>query len=456
LRDDAGRASVSPSGAQIAYIGGRAQAEIWIIGSDGENPKKLLQAAPGDRFLQVQWSPDEKQIAYIKLQNDGEKSQTTIETVPASGGVSTTTLAGLSLGSFWWSSDERIIYSAVEPAPNSGDMNLWQIRVDRTGRRVSAPKRLTIWAGVSLLDLSASADGKRLMVVKAGFQRDLYIAEIRKHQILGAPRRFTLEGRDEIPSNWTPDGQRLFFYSNRNGNWDIFRQGLQERKAQDFILKPGDQIEPRVSPDARWVLYWDSAGPEQGKTAGMQLMRVPIDGGAPEPVLQATRGAQIHCSRGNSHCVLSEPDRGNDELILSTFDPASGKKDELIRIATDPASLPSWDLSSDGVTVAVVAIGDHQDCIRLVNLETGSGHSVCADQSAQLSGVTWSADGNGWFVTNSSVRKAAILYISSDAKVSQLWTTSTAVGAPLASPDGTNLAFTVSSYNSNAWMIEDF
>jgi Tol biopolymer transport system component len=455
LRDDAGRASVSPSGAQIAYIGGRSQSEIWIMGAGGENPRKLLQAAPGDRFLQVQWSPDGNQIAYIELHNDDEKSQTTIETVPVSGGVSATILAGPSLGIFLWSADDRIIYSAVEPAPNSSDMNLWQIRVDRTGRKVSAPKRITTWAGVSLLDLSASADGKRLMVVKAGFQRDLYVADVRKHRILGAPRRFTLEGRDEIPSSWTPDGQRLFFYSNRNGNWDIFRQGLQERKAQEFILKPGDQIEPRVSPDARWVLYWDSAETDS-TTAGMQLMRVPISGGAPEPVLQATRGAVTHCSRGHQRCVLCEPDRGNGELVFSTFDPASGRKDELIRIAADPASSPSWDLSSDGLKAAVVDLGNHQDCIRLVDLETGSGHSVCADQSAQLSGVSWSADGNGWFVTDSSVRKAAILYISSDGQVSQLWTTSTAVGAPLASPDGTGLAFTVSSYNSNAWMIEDF
>src|SRR5205814_9315334 len=97
LRDDAGRASVSPSGTQIAYIGGRSQSEIWIMGADGENPRKLLQAAPGDRFLQVQWSPAGNRIAYIKLHNDDEKSQTTIETVPVSGGVSATILAGPSL-----------------------------------------------------------------------------------------------------------------------------------------------------------------------------------------------------------------------------------------------------------------------------------------------------------------------------------------------------------------------
>src|SRR5437773_11066400 len=117
-------------------------------------------------------------------------------------------------------------------------MNLSQIQVDRTGRKVSASKRITTWAGVSLLDLSASADGKRVMVVKAGFQRAPYVAEVKKHQMMGTPRRFTLEGRDEIPASWTPDGQRPFLYSNRNRKWDMCRQGSHARKAQDFILTP--------------------------------------------------------------------------------------------------------------------------------------------------------------------------------------------------------------------------
>ena len=99
-------------------------------------------------------------------------------------------------------------------------------------------------------------------------------------------------------------------------------------------------------------------------------MRVPISGGAPEPVLQATRGAVTRCSRGHQRCVLSEPDRGDGELVFSTFDPASGRKDELIRIAADPASTPSWDLSSDGLKAAVVALGNRQDCIRLINART--------------------------------------------------------------------------------------
>jgi Tol biopolymer transport system component len=40
--------------------------------------------------------------------------------------------------------------------------------------------------------------------------------------------------------------------------------------------------------------------------------------------------------------------------------------------------------------------------------------------------------------------------------VSKLWTTNANLVAPLASPDGKNLAFSTATYNSNAWVIENF
>lgn len=40
--------------------------------------------------------------------------------------------------------------------------------------------------------------------------------------------------------------------------------------------------------------------------------------------------------------------------------------------------------------------------------------------------------------------------------VSELFTSKAILGTPLASPDGKNLSFTVSTYNSNAWVIENF
>jgi len=427
------------------------------MGADGESPRKLLQAAPGDRFLQVQWSPNGERIAYIKTHTEGDKSETAIETLPLAGGVSARVLNISGLGSFCWSADGRIIYSAEEPPPNQNDMNLWEVPVERSGVKTSGPpRRITSWAGLSLLDLSLSQDGKRLIFVKAGFQRDLYVAELNSNGGLGPPRRFTLEGRNDLPSAWTPDGQWLFFYSDRTGNWDIFRQGLRERRAQDFVLVSGEQIEPRLSPDASWVLYWDYVEGGKEKSAPMRLMRIPLSRGAPEMVLQAAREASLRCAPGHSPCILSEPDRANGELVFSSFDPQRGRIAELIRLAADPAGLPAWDLSPDGSTLAIVDLDEHKDQIRLVELESGSARAVSSGRSARLSGISWSADGRGWFVTSSSAREAAILHVSSNGVVSKLWTTSTSVGTPLASPDGRNLAFVVSAYNSNAWSIENF
>lgn len=424
--------------------------------ADGENPRKLLQAAAGDRVLQVQWSPSEQRIGYIRAHTEGENSQMSIESAPVSGGTSATILpAPTTLGSFCWSSDGRIIYSAAEPSPNSTDMNLWQIPVDRSGSKAAGPpRRITSWAGLSIIDLSLSADAKRLVLVKAGLQRDLYVAELKNNTTLGTPRRFNLQGRDDLPSAWTPDGQRLFFFSDRNGNWDIFQQGLQARKAQDFVLEPGDQTEPRLSSDTHWVLYWDVPGASSSKSAVVQLMRIPISGGVPERVLQARHGATVHCSRDG--CIMAEPDPTNGELVFSRFEAATGRTAELIRVAADVTAPPAWDLSPDGSTVAIVGLEEQKDRVRVIELDSGSARTIAVDHSAQLQGISWSADGKGWFLSSSSVREAALLYASLSGSVSELWTTSTAVGTPLASPDGRNIAFTVSAPNSNAWMIENF
>jgi Tol biopolymer transport system component len=456
LREDAGRAAASPDGAHIAYIGGKALSQIWVMGVNGENPKQLLDAARGDHFLQLQWSPDGARIAYLKSHTIADRLETVIETVPVAGGLSSTLLAAPMLRSFCWSSDGRVIYSMQELPPNDRDMNLWEVPVDSSQAKTSgSPRRITSWAGLSLLDLSLSIDSKHLVFVNAGLQKDLFVAGFEHEGGLEQPRRLTLEGRNNLPSAWTPDGQALFFYSDRNGNWDIFRQRLLERKAQDFILGPGDQTDPRLSPDGAWVLYWDYVE-KNGEPAPVRLLRVPTAGGAPEPVLEAGRGSSVRCAAGHSACVLGEPDKVNGELVLTSFNPLQGRTSEMVRLAVDPEASAAWDLSPNGSTVALVDADESKNRIRLVELESGSAHSIAVGQSERLSGISWSADGRSWFVTSSSLRGATIFLVRADGAVSRLWATNSNLVAPLASPDGKNLAFSTSTYSSNAWLIENF
>jgi Tol biopolymer transport system component len=128
----------------------------------------------------------------------------------------------------------------------------------------------------------------------------------------------------------------------------------------------------------------------------------------------------------------------------------------LIRVAADLSVPPAWDLSPDGSSIAIVGLDEQRDRIRVIEVDSGSARTIAVGHSAQLEGISWSADGKGWFLSSSSLREAALLYASSTGSFSELWTTSTAVGTPLASPDGRNIAFTVSASNSNAWMVENF
>jgi hypothetical protein len=231
---------------------------------------------------------------------------------------------------------------------------------------------------------------------------------------------------------------------------------LDERSARDFVVGPGAQTEPRISPDASWVLYWDHVEKGGQTSTPMRLRRVPISGGAPEPVVEASRGAMLRCARGRPTCVLSEFDKATGKLLFSAVDPLQGRKSELVRLEGHSSGSPAWDLSTDGSTAAIVDLDEDQDSIRVVQLSNGSSRSIALGVAKHLSGISWSADGKGWFVASTSVHAATIIRVRLNGEVSELWTTSSSLGVPLASPDGKNLAFTISTYNSNAWLVENF
>ena len=93
--------------------------------------------------------------------------------------------ANLLVKDYGWLQDGRIVYSRQEsPGSNpdqlgSNDDNLWQIRTDGpAGTPTGKPKRITQWAGSSIPQLSASADGKRLALLKAMYQTQVYAGEL--------------------------------------------------------------------------------------------------------------------------------------------------------------------------------------------------------------------------------------------------------------------------------------
>jgi Tol biopolymer transport system component len=79
-------------------------------------------------------------------------------------------------------------------------------------------------------------------------------------------------------ARWSPDGERLAFDSNASGEWDIYVVGANGGKVQRMTTNPANDGNPSWSRDGRWI-YFDSF-----RTGEQQIWKLPADGGEPTQV----------------------------------------------------------------------------------------------------------------------------------------------------------------------------
>jgi Tol biopolymer transport system component/predicted Ser/Thr protein kinase len=79
---------------------------------------------------------------------------------------------------------------------------------------------------------------------------------------------------------WSPDGARIAFDSDAEGEYDIWVIGANGGKPQRMTTHPANDGNPSWSGDGRWI-YFDSA-----RTGGQQVWKIPANGG---DAIQVTR-----------------------------------------------------------------------------------------------------------------------------------------------------------------------
>ena len=161
---------------------------------------------------------------------------------------------------------------------------LWQLLTDpRTGKVLGPPRQLTHNSDLQLSSISAAYDGSKVALVRRFEYSNIYIADLPPDKPVSKLlniRRLTFALADDYPHAWTPDNGAVIFESNRNGTFGLFRQTIDEPEPKPLVLSKADNVLPQVSPDGNWVVYREDRERRTKRT----LMRVPIDGGAPEPV----------------------------------------------------------------------------------------------------------------------------------------------------------------------------
>jgi WD40 repeat protein len=482
LADDGWLAAFSPDARQVAMIRG-SNGDIVVMGANGENARTAAHAGAGFGFWGVDWSPDGRRLACLRVATANMMSSS-IEVLDLAGGRPQTVVAHPRVIAFDWTSDGRLIYTQSEAPAKQEVSGLWELQLDsRTGQPRGEPRQLATWLSQGMLSLSASRDGTRVLVTKGRTRSNVYLGQLNASgDGFTDVRQLTRDDQANWPSGWTPDGRAVLFHSDRNGNFDLFRQGPSDREARPLLLGPDEVRGARLSPDGRWVLYLSMAGTaEDTGLARMRLMRMPVGGGPSAVVLETAgnwgrgEGAAnvdgeynwsfpiFRCpSVGTAPCIVGEA-AGPGQTVFSAFDPATGRKGELARIDL-PAAWVAWDLSPDGTRIAFVTYGFTSFTkapVRVLTLSTKTVREIVPKDWSptwqNLNGVAWSASGNDMFVTNFAVRGGTLVNLDLAGRVRVLLDflgKGRFIVSPQVSPDGRSLAFSQATVGSNAWVFQ--
>jgi len=230
-------------GTKVTYVRATGREDnrkysLIVSDMDGENQFTIMEST--DPIMSPAWSPDSRQLAYVSFENN--VSTIFVQTLRTGNRIKVSSRAGIN-GAPAFSPDGRKIVLTLGGVDGNLDINILDLRT-------RALKRLTTNRAIDT-EGTWSPDGQHIYFTSdRGGSPQIYRVSVEG----GAPQRVTYEGSYNARPRLSPNGDRLAMVTLDRGNYRIAVQDLDDG---DFlILSTGRQDEsPSFAPNSDSLIY---------------------------------------------------------------------------------------------------------------------------------------------------------------------------------------------------------
>jgi serine/threonine protein kinase len=283
--------AVSPDGSWLVFrrqVGGLFSSELYRlplgkgVTAAGE-PRRLTPAALDAGY--PTWMPDSKEILFS----------------PTIGGLWRLAVPGESQPArLPFVGEDGLMPVVSRPQPDRpprlvyvrsfSDVNIWRVETSAPGAPASSPPAVFISSTRGEWFPQFSPDGRRIAFTsdRSG-EGGVWLADADGSNVVQlAPMGAFATGG----TRWSPDGQQIVFHSNREGQGECYVIPAAGGKPRNLTSNPASDAFPSFSRDGKWIYFTSN------RTGEFQIWKIPASGGDAVPVTNSPGYAALESPDG--------------------------------------------------------------------------------------------------------------------------------------------------------------
>ena len=366
----------SPDGRAIAFVQtlGYATGDLYVMAlNDATKVVSQATRVVAGRWLvmNMAWSPDGREIIFSSSESGGASSGLWRVGASGSGEPQQLTVGENGQDPAVSSHRHRLAYSQV-----ISDTNIW--RVDVSARPARAPTMEPFITSTRReSNPQFSPDGQKIVFSsdRSG-SSEIWVCNSDGSE----PMQLTSFGKRATASpRWSPDSRWVCFDSNVEGQFEVYVVDANGRRSRRLTSNPALDAAPSWSWDGKWIYFASTRG------GNHQVWKMPW-----------TEGEAIELTKKGGFAALESPDgkfvyytKAADDTSLWRVPTQGGEE---IRVL-DPIVFRNFSVTKDGVYFVFQPDAKGNGVIRLLKTTTGEIQTIASIENPARNGLSVSPDG---------------------------------------------------------------